>query len=333
MPSTERLLEPAARNGGELFQAAIAKVIHQAGPALGAGRAEPLRASLLGEGENHRNVLIETDARKLVFRITLRQPPGSCPPEKEFAGLALLPAGLGPEAPYYHRSCAVLPHPFAVLSYVEGEPATRWSRGHLELHPRQLGQLHARRFPGFGPLDAPTGRFDPREVREVLAEHRSLLDRDPELAALARDVEAFVSGRAGPFLEREEYCLVHGDLYIDNVLFAGGEGRYIVWEWMRAGDKAEDLARFYGRGFGFWPWYAEVSETDLRHFLATYLESVDDPTLESRVETLNVYYHFADLLYFRQKLLGSAAERSRLPGSRYEECAGVLRRWLAEALR
>ena len=104
MPSTERLLEPAARNGGELFQAAIAKVIHQAGPALGAGRAEPLRASLLGEGENHRNVLIETDARKLVFRITLRQPPGSCPPEKEFAGLALLPAGLGPEALYYDGS-------------------------------------------------------------------------------------------------------------------------------------------------------------------------------------------------------------------------------------
>jgi aminoglycoside phosphotransferase (APT) family kinase protein len=317
----------------ELFEKDIRAVLGVHGEAFGVARCDVRAISLLGEGENHRNVLVETNRRKVVFRISLRIP-AATDPAHEFESLRLLPPDLGPMPLWFDASCSLIPHPFAVLSYVEGEPRAEWSDDDLLRHARQLARLHAIRFGGAGPVGANRGRYDPCAFHRAIPKcYAPLLTDDRELAALVTEVGHYLAERAKLFLELRCYSLVHFDMYAGNVLFDKcGDVRYIDWEWMQIADNAEDLARFYGRGFGVFPWYVNVSEKSLLRFLDEYRSQFgDDATLVQRVNTLHVYYTLADLVYFRQAAID--AQAARRDSWQYREASRALALALKEALR
>jgi aminoglycoside phosphotransferase (APT) family kinase protein len=318
----------------ELFEQEILTVVRLHGEAFGVAKQDVCRLAFLGEGENHRNVLLRTDRHRVVFRISLRQPEGASDPFYEFQGLRLLPPDLGPVPLWFDGSRGVLPHPFSVLSYVEGEPRLQWSNGDLRRHARQLARLHATRFDKAGPVGANEGRYDPCAFHRAIPEsYGPLLADDLELAALFSEVGHYLAERAGLFARLNHYSLVHFDLYAGNVLFdRQGQARFIDWEWMQIADNAEDLARFYHHGFGFPPWYIKMSRDSLVRFMDEYRRSLGgDDTLEQRVEALHVYYTFADLIYFRNAAVEAAASDRNL--RRYQEVSHALKTTLKEALQ
>jgi aminoglycoside phosphotransferase (APT) family kinase protein len=308
-------------------------ILEQIRPSLGMKRIRSFRASQLGEGEKHVNILVVANGRRLVFRLSPREIPGTTPAQ-EFERLPLLPKGLGPTPLYFDDSRQILPYPVAVLSYVPGKFVATWSERQFRMHAMKLARLHARRHTyGESGVGIERPFFDLRNLyRDVMEEHQKFLDANPELAALGRDVGAYVNDHAVLFTALDCFSLIHGDLYINNILFTDDDVNYIDWEWMRVGDNAEDLARFYGLGFGFQPWYTPITPQALDVFLDTYREELDDPTLSKRVEVLNLYFHFADLMYFLNRLDGSSPQQLPLPRSHYVECIELLTRWLSKAL-
>jgi aminoglycoside phosphotransferase (APT) family kinase protein len=317
----------------KLFEREIQGALSADGHAFGVAGRDVRAITLLGEGENHRSVLVETDQRKVVFRISLRVP-AATDPAYEYESLRRLPPDLGPAPLWFDASCSLIPHPFAVLSYVEGRPRAHWSDADLARHAHQLARLHAIRFDGAGPIGANGGRYDPLAFYRAIPEsYGHLLTDDRELAALFTEVGDYLAERSVLFSELRRYSLVHFDMYAGNVLFDDrGNVRYIDWEWMQIADNAEDLARFYGRGFGVFPWYVNVSAESLDRFLDEYRSRFgDDATLEQRVKTLHVYYTLADLVYFRQAAIDATAAGGdpRL----YQEVSRALTPALKEELR
>jgi aminoglycoside phosphotransferase (APT) family kinase protein len=103
----------------------------------------------------------------LVVRIA-RRPVSELPRPmtEELAGIALVPAGVGPRAVLLEESPEPLGAPFVVTSYVPGhevEPAD-WTDELLAAHARQLAALHARPFDRCG--DVIAGEAD--RVADVL---------------------------------------------------------------------------------------------------------------------------------------------------------------------
>jgi aminoglycoside phosphotransferase (APT) family kinase protein len=235
---------------------------------------------------------------------------------------------------WFDGSRSVLPHPFSVLSYVEGEPRPQWSSRDLRRHARQLARLHAIRFEKAGPVGANDGRYDPCAFHRAIPEsYGPVLADDPELAVLFSEVGHYLAERAGLFAQLKHYSLVHFDLYAGNVLFDHhGQARFIDWEWMQIADNAEDLVHFYHHGFRFPPWYIKMSRDHLVRFMGEYRRCLGgDDTLEQRVETLHVYYTLADLVYFRKAVVEAVASDRDL--RRYQEVSRALRAALKEALQ
>jgi aminoglycoside/choline kinase family phosphotransferase len=101
------------------------------------------------------------------------------------------------------------------------------------------------------PMDAAMWKWE----RELFSEHclksRFSMEMPPDVKA---ELEA-VAAR----LEREPRALVHRDFQSTNVLWKGGEARFIDFQGMRAGPQAYDLASFV---------YDPYVKTDERHRLA-----------------------------------------------------------------
>jgi len=275
-------------------------------------KIKSVHVSKLGAGENHLSVLVVVNNKyKLVFRIGLRKE-FEKNMEREFEILKKLPKGLGPRPLYLDISKKIIPHTFSVLSYVEGEKVMRWSKKHLLSHAKQLALLHKKRFSYYCNIKEQKMKTLnlPTELERILKKDFFNQRKDKDVKVLLPKIKEYIKENNHLFTSLKRFSLIHGDAYVDNILFYKGEARYIDWEWSQIGDNALDLATFYSHDCSIRPWIIQLSEKEVDEYLSTYLKYIKDGTLKERVAVLNTLQRFYDLLYFKWKVQNYHQEKT-----------------------
>lgn len=230
----------------------------------------------------------------LVVRVPWR--PGSVELADEVAGIALAPAGIGPEVIAWCEDTAAseIGTPYMVTTAVEGEilPPSAWTREHLLAHARQIAALHRVAAPGRGPVSPepePWRRAQAtgvslagwlRRDRAELAQRQASGQREGFEQQEALGLDALLDA-AGAWLERQDplltggidWVLCHGDLCATNVVWAPGptlHPRFIDFEWAMADDPARDLAIIGGPVHGG-PWYVPMDDAAIDALIAEYV--------------------------------------------------------------
>lgn len=303
------------------------------------GLAAPVdpQVSRIGSGESYEAWLVAAaGAEPLVVRVA-RRPVSDLPRPMaaELAGIALVPDGIGPRAVVLEESPKPLGSPFMVTGFVPGrevDPAG-WTGELVAAHARQLARLHARPYAACGDVTVPeasrsaafslTGKYD--ESIDWWRGENPAVVADPEVAALAPRVRAYVAAAEPAFARLHRFALVHGDCVVPNILVDdAGVPRYVDWEWAEIGDPAQDLA-YLGGYVAAPPWYLPLTLKRLDLLLDAYVaaagEAAGDPEdLRRRRDAFEVSERFFSSLHFRT-LRGGAEDRRT---GRYSDAVRLL---------
>ncbi|HEX7734102.1 MAG TPA: aminoglycoside phosphotransferase family protein [Ktedonobacteraceae bacterium] len=293
----------------------------------------PLRGSLaeveittLGIGESNLMLHIALEGQApLTMRLAYRADLADRLLPREFRLLQRLPENLGPRAFVLDMSRAVLPYPFAILSFVPGTPLVDCSEEILRIHARKIARLHQDEASTWttGDGEQSSEPFDlyQRFLRKVAfwrAEEPRIFEEEPRCQLLPR-LDAYFRERNHLFTALTCFQLVHHDLCASNILVHEGDVCYIDWEYGCYGDGAVDFAQMA------WdmdnpPWHIKLDEWQLNVLFQTYLELRPDPTLIERYKVWCVYIKFFDHLGHRGTALYPNAIQS-FPGSYYERAS------------
>ena len=309
------------------------KLVSGALPLPGHRAGDPLTVSWLGAGESYAAWLVDAD-QSVVVRIPYRDAAAMPRPiEAEFAALKLVP----PEVGTHGLAVGVdennpLGCRFVMTTFASGEakPVEEWTDADLAAVASRLAQLHDHSQPMCGPVTDPqSGRVD--LVGEFEAgwdwwrEHHPDVTRSPQPQRLLPLARAFIAARASDFEELREFSLVHADLIANNVVFDGGQPRFIDWEWAEFGDPARDLALLGGTVHGG-PWYVPMDAAQVEALVAAYVAGVErasgrrlaPESLLRRRDAWEVYERFQGGLHYLLKA-------GELPDSHY--VSGAAKVW------
>lgn len=268
------------------------------------------KITLLGVGENNINLLVQSRAEKVVFRIGQRkelEPNVS----REYRFLSKIPAGYGPAPIFLDTSRKIIPSTYSVTSYVEGEQVKAWKREHFKIHAKKLAGLHKKRYPV-------KKRFDLR--KEVIKDMDCYKEyrQEPTIRKVYPLVLKEIEQHNHLFLGLKHHSMIHGDISPSNILFKDQECKYIDWEWATFGDPATDFARFFFPDFGLYPWFIKLDEKGQCFLLREYSKYRKDNTMNQRVKIMHNYYKFSDFFYLVWKLDHFKTEKTVMPRSFYE---------------
>jgi thiamine kinase-like enzyme len=306
----------------------IKKIIQLKKDIFGIEEIKSIKISRLGAGENNLSLLATINNRiKLVFRIGLRKKFEKIM-KHEFETLKTLPKNFAPKPLYFDNSKKIIPRVYSVLSYIEGKHIKRWTRKHLKLHAKKLAELHKKKFP----YDKKT--FDVYKIflKEIKDSSGDTL-KDKDIKLLLPKISQYIKENNHYFTSLKRFPFIHGDPYVDNILFSKRDVHYIDWEWAKIGDNAEDVSRFFDEDCSYLPWVIKLSGSKLKFFLNTYLKHHDDKTLRTRIKIWSLYYEFMDLLYFKWKLKNWKKEKSDLTKDCYEKAVKTLTKILKKKLK
>lgn len=260
---------------------------------------------------------------------------------EEFLALSHVPAGLAPEAiALVQPAESGLSIPVMVQTFVSGRvmPVSWWDESKLAQLGGHLASLHARTYPGHGPVTAAfadgvpaglrhldgesagSGQIDGAQNRPslqpqmnpiVLLEERYEYwrDRAPELVEggagkrLEPLVREYVEAHAQTF-ESIPFALLHGDVITTNILVNGDDMTLIDWEWAQIGDPARDLA-VVGALRAASPWYLALTQHKEAALIRGYLDAGGNGTereLTIRRRVHEVIEHLSNALYFVGRL-------------------------------
>jgi thiamine kinase-like enzyme len=279
-----------------MFEKEAAQLVLKKHQVLGIRKDVVPKVSHLGAGENNLNLLVDVSGKKFVFRIGMRERLESNM-LREFRGLQLLPKNVGPKPLLFDNSKKDIPHVYSVLSYLEGEKKVHWTKRELLLHAKKLAFLHKKSFSYRGNLVRKYPRLDlyQKFMRQSRDTGDALLDREVQL--LLPCVKKYIRQEGACINCLRHFSLIHSDVCVDNIIFSRDDVHYIDWEWMKIGDPARDVARFWYEDFSLPPWAIRLSRNDLRFFIKEYQKHRPDATLEARVIVWNTYSLFMDMLY------------------------------------
>lgn len=227
----------------------------------------------IAAGTINTNVAVETAARRLFLRINEGKAVEDV--EREGAIVAHVAArGVATPAP---------------LRTPQGEPFLRWQGTFVSLFPwvagRTLGRAdigpeHARdtgralaRLHGAGAdyADHRPGRYEPDEIQRRLDRIAALASGDPVLAGAAAILGPALARLAGERRAELPTGLIHGDLFIDNVLYddAGALTALLDFEQASWGRLAYDLAvSVLAFGYGRDDFRADVTRAFIEGYTA-----------------------------------------------------------------
>lgn len=201
--------------------------------------------------------------RKMVVRQhgerDLKQNP--CIAQQEFTLLQILQsASVAAPAPYYFdQSGEILPTPYIVIEYIEGE--TDFAPSDLVEYTLQL----ARHLAAIHAIDSSLWDLSFLPVQETiiaekLREQPAEVDESLEEGRI-RDILASV----WPLSQRNIPTLLHGDFWPGNILWNGGQIVAILdWEDAKVGDPLADLAN--GRLEVLWAFGIEAMHNFAQHY-------------------------------------------------------------------
>lgn len=292
-----------------MYQKEIRQILEQNKNILGLGEISKVSTTKIGRGENHDSILVKVNQKKFVFRIGLRKKFEENM-AREFNMLKMIPKEIAPIPFYFDNSKKIIPHAFLIISYVEGKKIMRWSKKHLLLHAKKLAQLHKKKF---------SHCCDPDNVKkrkfsllttfgEWASEFKDQL-RYKEIKPLASKIKVYIKENNHLFTSLKKFSIIHGDAYVDNILFSKDDIHYIDWEWSQISDNAQDLAALFYRDHNIFPWIVKFSDKDIDEYLNAYLKIIKDKTLKERVEVWNNYIRFFDLLWFKRKIKNCHKEK------------------------
>ncbi|USQ79695.1 phosphotransferase [Ornithinimicrobium faecis] len=255
-------------------------------------------ATLIGTGESYAAWLVLSrefadlrapqGPRAVVVRVPHSVDALPRPMSEEFAALVAAPEGIGPRP--IHLATVADPlgaelgsqtsdTAYMVVEHVPGHPrpAAGWTDDLLATHAAQLVRLHERAYDGWGDVTA-TDRLEPRlsMVDTGEASMQWWSDQHPglataaDVAALWPRVRALFAATEPQFERLERFALTHGDAALPNILVAGGQPRYVDWEWSSIGDPARDLA-FIGGDVWLDPWYLRLGPERIERYLHAYV--------------------------------------------------------------
>lgn len=236
-------------------------------------------------------------------RFALKVPPRGAPrvARTVAATAAALAAGIPTPAMVAHDVSGARLPPFWVQEWIDdAEDAERvWaslSGGEREVVARAYGETVAA-------MHATPYRDDPRELADVVAERFATVIANARANGELDDRRAArVASRVMellPFLPRAT-CLVHGDLYLENVLVSRATGGWrfralLDFEHARGSDAAEDFTKL--------GWWNFEPHPELR---APFHAGYGDParhgaSFERRRELFCLYTIVASLVFFKQR--------------------------------
>lgn len=286
--------------------------------------------SLLGVGESNLMLKLEAEGQEpLTMRLAYRADLADLRLPQEYHLLRQLPPGLGPCPYVLDMSRKLLPYPFAILSFVPGDPLVECSDEILRVHARKLVQLHQRESATWTTWEGQQSgepfslyqRFQ-KEVAFWRAFDPHLFEEEP-LCQLVPRLDAYFRERDHLFTALRRFSLAHCDLCASNILVYQGDVHYIDWEYGRYGDGAVDFAQMA------WdidnpPWHIKLDKQQLHTLFQTYLTLRPDETLIERYEAWCVYIKFFDHLGHHRTALRPQAIQA-FPRSHYERASQRLR--------
>jgi aminoglycoside phosphotransferase (APT) family kinase protein len=245
----------------------------------------PLTVAWLGAGESYAAWLVEA-GDPVVVRIPYRDAAAMPRPmEAEFAALELVPPEVGTHGLAVGLDAGnPLGCRFVMTTYAPGapKPVEDWTMADVAAVADRLAALHDRRRPRRGLVTDPQpGPLD--IVADFEAGWAWWEGRHPEVTQLPRVQRAlpaarrFLTARAAEFAGLGQFSLIHSDLIANNVIFDGGQARFIDWEWAEYGDPARDLALLGGTVHGG-PWYVPLAAGQVEALVAAYVAGVEAAT-------------------------------------------------------
>jgi homoserine kinase type II len=231
-------------------------------------------------GTINTNIRVETDGQPLFLRINEGKSPGDVEREADIVSWV---AARGVPTPEPHRTrdgkafAAWQDQLASLFPWVAGRTLARaeLTPGHAAAAGRALAQLH---LAGAGHPDRRAGRYEPEEIERRLVNVAALARAElaPAVAILQPALRALATERSAQL----PCGIIHGDLFVDNVLFHedGTLSALLDFEQASWGRWAYDLA-VTALAFGFGP---DDFRADVTRALLDAYAAVRPPTAAER---------------------------------------------------
>jgi Ser/Thr protein kinase RdoA (MazF antagonist) len=217
-------------------------------------------------------------------------------------------------APYFKLddSCALLPFPYVVESYIPGHDGSEavWNESSLTALGKKLGYAHKS-----GSSSQATVLGENVQRMDLCYEFNTRVNgglsrlRDESAIAVAeslvRAISKYLKKGQQLFDSIDTFSLLHNDLAPSNIQVTDGDVFIRDWEFTAFGDGAHDLSLFYDAS-------ARLVDGKMRVFLNEYQEDTlldayqsvfgHDPTLKQRVRIWQQLEKAATVLYMMEEL-------------------------------
>lgn len=259
--------------------------------------------SKLGEGENFCSYLLSAKDKKFVLRVSIRDREDVL--ANEFEILKLLPDSVGPRPISLDVSRQLLPYPFMVQSFIDGETVSNWSEVELRALARTMAKFHSIKRNAFGGLKDKKSKLVVvdflQQVNSYFFNNNQGLLKDNDIKDIRPKVLSFLQKHQELFDTKTSFSLIHGDMTVQNMLFDGKRLRIIDWETACFGDNAQDFATFYYDDFAYHKWRVHLNSEQIEILITEYLKYFPDDTLRERIKVWHTFDKFCSLVYCKWK--------------------------------
>lgn len=245
----------------------------------------------IGQGENHHNILFETDTNKLVLRYGLKNSKNI---KKEFERMKEIPDGFAPKV-FAHGY--IKNQEYSIQEFIDGSP----------LHPDDST------LKKFIETIAKFHSLTKNDIKQTINMHHKFLHEIKEFkeqfpsvntpTVFIDEILKWIQSKNIYFTDVPKQ-LVHQDLILRNCINKDGKIVFIDWEWIDYTDPARDIASFYFVGVGKTTWQTFISEEKEAELLDIYCNHTyqDKNVLLQRIRVWQVFVGLLDILFFSAKL-------------------------------